>query len=624
MTIAIDRPRAEYGALEQALVNAYGVAWDKYGVLTPPTLALDFSAGTVLDSRITFTRGSNATVTGANGLIQYAPANLLTYSSDFTQAAWTKGATATVVANATLAPDGTTTASKLVENSNTSAHYCYQYQSAMTNPGVYTASVCAKYAGRYASLSLNNATTGGAFAIFDVSTGTVSQAITNSGSGFSGVSASITPVANGFYLLAITATKTTATGGVEVNIVLASSGTGASDPPTYTGDGTSGIYIWGAQLSPVTAVQAIPAYVATTTAAYFGARFDYDPTTLAAKGLLIEEQRTNRVVQSGNITASPWAEYYPGEGSVLAAITAPDGTVTAIGLNDTSGTGNYGYNSGLEPIAAATTYTYSIYVKAGTSSAGFSMWLICRTPLVTVSQDTIAWVNGVPVGAGWTAVDAGAGWFRIANTFTNSTSATVQYYCIPAPTAVSATGSTYFWGAQFEAGAFASSYIPTTTATATRAADSATITGVNFSSWYNATAGTVVWDGVIGSDKIEDLVSFTAATIAESFTLYKTGVPDIRQWMRTGGVSQYNISLGSITLAASTKIAAAYALNNSSGSLNGQTAVVSATGTPSAPTQLWLAAGATNIGGPASRFWIKRLTYYPTRLADATLTALTA
>jgi hypothetical protein len=48
----------------------------------------------------------------------------------------------------------------------------------------------------------------------------------------------------------------------------------------------------------------------------------------------------------------------------------------------------------------------------------------------------------------------------------------------------------YAWGAQVEAGAFATSYIPTVASQVTRSADSAVMTGTNFSSWYNASEGT--------------------------------------------------------------------------------------------------------------------------------------
>jgi hypothetical protein len=51
-------------------------------------------------------------------------------------------------------------------------------------------------------------------------------------------------------------------------------------------------------------------------------------------------------------------------------------------------------------------------------------------------------------------------------------------------------GSAYLWGAQLEQGSFPTSYIPTQASTRTRAADNASITGKNFSEWYNQDEGT--------------------------------------------------------------------------------------------------------------------------------------
>ena len=62
-------------------------------------LSLDFTINNTLDPRITFSRTSNATLVGPDGLIQYAPHNLLTYSEQFDNAAWVKGAAVTITAN---------------------------------------------------------------------------------------------------------------------------------------------------------------------------------------------------------------------------------------------------------------------------------------------------------------------------------------------------------------------------------------------------------------------------------------------------------------------------------------------------------------------------------------------
>ena len=77
---------------------------------------------TPFNNLITFSRGSNATVTGSNGLIQYAPNNLLLQSESFDNSYWAKLAS-TITANSAVAPDGTTSADKLAEDATTASHY---------------------------------------------------------------------------------------------------------------------------------------------------------------------------------------------------------------------------------------------------------------------------------------------------------------------------------------------------------------------------------------------------------------------------------------------------------------------------------------------------------------------
>jgi hypothetical protein len=89
------------------------------------------------------------------------------------------------------------------------------------------------------------------------------------------------------------------------------------------------------------------------------------------------------------------------------------------------------------------------------------------------------------------------GWYRCSatNTCASGASARISNFVNNDSFARSYAGDVtkglFIWGAQLEAGAFPTSYIPTTTAAATRSADVASITGANFSSWYRQNEGTV-------------------------------------------------------------------------------------------------------------------------------------
>ena len=131
---------------------------------------------------------------------------------------------------------------------------------------------------------------------------------------------SISSIGFGWYRCSITVTPAIGTGQNSSFYVAQS-----DNVISYTGDGTSGIYIFGAQLSDSASLDP---YVynfgaAPTSSAYYGPRFDYDPVTLAPKGLLIEEQRINILLnsdtlstQSVSVTAQAYTLSFYGTGSV--------------------------------------------------------------------------------------------------------------------------------------------------------------------------------------------------------------------------------------------------------------------------------------------------------------------
>lgn len=234
-----------------------------------PSMALDFTTAS-LDSRVTFTRsGNTATVTDSNGyvvginanlprfnydpialtckglLIEEARSNLYTYSEQFDNAVWLLS-NASISANATTSPSNTTTAEKLIESATTTTHFLYrQYTTVATT--VYTFSAYCKASER-TFVQLTSGTNLGAY--FNLSTGAV-------GTVSGGYTALISPAGNGWYRCSI---SWTAVLNDYTNIFLAS----ANGTRNYAGNGTSGVFIWGAQLE----VGAFPtSYIPTTTLA---------------------------------------------------------------------------------------------------------------------------------------------------------------------------------------------------------------------------------------------------------------------------------------------------------------------------------------------------------------------
>lgn len=182
-------------------------------------------------------------------LIEPARTNYLLRSQEFDNASWAK-TRATVTANAAVAPDGTTTMDKLVEDGTASnSHYALQQytKSSTSEVQAYSLSVYAK-AGERTRIRLyaqgNSGVANSAGATFDLSSGTITSAAGGAGA-YDTAAASISPCGNGVYRCSLEF-RVNNDGQTQVQVVVYL--TDASGSTTYSGDGTSGVYLWGAQL----------------------------------------------------------------------------------------------------------------------------------------------------------------------------------------------------------------------------------------------------------------------------------------------------------------------------------------------------------------------------------------
>jgi len=213
--------------------------------------------------------------------------------------------------------------------------------------------------------------------------------------------------------------------------------------------------------------------------------------------LLMEPQRTNLFLRSEELQTSPWNTL--STSTITAnAITSPDGTTDADKLvENTASGGHFVYQPVV--LANSTDYTFSIFVKAAERTL-VQMRIQAKT---TVYTDNINLTTGVATSG--TMTSYGNGWWRYSRTVNSGTGSTEQFLSPWLRDTSGATGYTgdgtsgiYLWGAQCEAGAYATSYIPTTTASVTRNADFSNKTSI--SALLNASQGTILLKGIFPYD----------------------------------------------------------------------------------------------------------------------------
>jgi hypothetical protein len=576
-----------------------------------PSLLLDFANAKKLDPRVTFTRATTAVYYDADTTAM-AEQNLVTYSQQFN--AWING-NVTLTGSQT-APDGTSTAWLMTDLGNNDDHRIYAFPSASTNTYSIGSAYFKNGTRRYAMLRLQDSSII-AGAVFDLQTGTVAST-----GGPNYYSSSITSVGGGWYRCVVIGTGFT--NGVG-NFVLAMSDTATySANIIYAGSGAT-LYAWGAQVETrptpnataytPTTTQVITTYIPVLMTAGGGQpRFDHNPTTRESLGLLIEEQRTNSVVYSA--TLDNWGSINAQSGG---RTIVPDGTLSGVNANRTGPNNLYSIVSA----SASTTYTFSVYAKAGFGSivnfgveSGFGVYAVVGFNL----SSGIA--PSPPSGTTVSMTAVGNGWYRLTMTGTTTGAATTVILHISATTA-DFTNGVWVWGAQLEVGAFATSYIPTVAAAATRSADAPSITGANFTSFYNQQEGTVYVEyanaNVDGGTRLLEM--WQGAPFSISFEL----VADGSVWSaRTYNYGAYQVGLTLGATTASAKLIYAVKNNDFAASDDGAAPQTTASGLLGEANQLNI--GYTERSGTATQLngCIKKLAYYPVRVTNANLQALTS
>jgi hypothetical protein len=565
-----------------------------------PSLLLDFANTKTLDPRITFTRASTGTFYDGKTVAK-AEENLFVRSQEFDNASWIKGASTTVSANNAVAPDGTTTADTVVF----AGQFAGVRQAVSLLPNTtYTVSLFARRSSGTNDISIF--TLGPAVLL-----GTYSPTST-----WARYSVTFTTTSDPYD-----------------EIILAQDRNAA--------DWTN-LEVWGAQLEQRSAVTAytvtttapITNYIpALQTAASGVARFEHNPITGESLGLEIEEQRTNLLTYSDDFADASWTK----TGSSISSntIVSPDGALTGDKLIES--TANSGHNvSRLVTVSNATAYTSTIYAKAGERRY---IGMFANNPGVGKYFDLVAGTVlgnflGTPTSASITSV--GNGWYRCSitatTTSTNATGVNV-YLSTDGISTFSYAGDgysgIYIWGAQLEAGAFATSYIPTVASQVTRSADVASMTGTNFSSWYRADEGTLYAEAVpysvLSGSTIGTIVALntSANSTSEFNNSHNLRLASTTQFQTVvGGANQAIFGTFTLPVNTSAKFAYAYKTNDFAGTANGAAVTTDTSGTvPTTVDQLMI--GKLSTGTPSLLTGtIKKFSFYPRRLTNAELVSL--
>lgn len=355
-------------------------------------------------------------------------------------------------------------------------------------------------------------------------------------------------------------------------------------------------------------------------------RYDYDPVTLEAKGLLIEESRTNLLLRSSEFDVT-WSQV---GGSITAnADIGPDGALSADLFVEGATTTAYGVDQAVTVTAGVQTLSY--FVKyAGRRWIRIAPYGAASPGNCSVWFDILNGVMGVqqPNCTG-TITPAGNGWYRI--TWTATTTAGTLTTALRSATGDNLTGNPaglngpayYLWGAQLEAGGSATSNILTGAAQVTRSAPSLTVSGASFSGFFNPSGGTIVvdFDRLAPIDSTDRMVvEVDDGTTTNRLDMYVRQAG--RAFGRASSVTAFDFAnLGAMASGAPQRMALAFADNDFAASMNGSEPSTDTSGAVPAVNQMLIGMG--HVGSPLNGH-IRRLRYYDVRVKDSELKALTA
>ena len=536
-------------------------------------------------------RATTATRVNSAGLIEVVPRNLVTYSEQFDNAAWVKSGV-TVTANAVVSPTGTLTADLVTPTIS---------DASIRQSFLPTGAIQHNY-----SIYLRSAT-GSSFS-------TTIRCWRDSP--FSNIANTVITVTNEWQRFNLTFTTLDATTHF---VAIGASST------LSTGEN---LYAWGAQVE----VGSLTEYLPTVTRLNYP-RLDY--TNSSCPSLLVEPQRTNLLLRSEELDNVIWSKT---NATVTAnSTTSPSGILNADKLVENTVNAQHYINQSF--LNSNSLFTYSIYAKKGERDFLFINAFATIPNNFTYLPSAYFNLNNGTVGTVSNCnafiQNVGNGWYRCIIQCTSvfpQTSLNVSFYNYIANTISNntylgdGTSGIFLWGAQVEAGSYATSYIPTVAAAVTRNAETISKTGI--SSLINSQQGVIYYEGsALANNTTARFIELneTLTTLTNNvYFRYEPTANLVAFTVFSGGTLQCNINYSlPLTQTGNNKFAFVWALNRFEIWVNGSKVAEDTLGNPPVASSLnkiifYDRNGINNFEGR-----VNSLVIYQTALSNAQLASLT-
>jgi len=542
-----------------------------------------------------FSRSSNGTRINSAGLVEVCPWNLWAGSNDFSATYWsqyqltpTTGTTSDIYGNSS-------TVYKLIGSVTNS----YSFINRSSNGSANTAfSLYAKPNG-YTKIGISNRSVGAWNFVVDLVTKVVSN-IDDSTSTI--VSINVVDAVGDWKRIELVVST-----AVQYNLHPLPSNFNSTNFDNVTLNGTDGVWVMASQVN-----------IGSTAKPYFPTtdrlnvpRLTYQNGGGGCPSLLLEKQSTNLFTYSEQFDNADWTKLNT---TVSAnSTTSPDGTQNADTLTPTTTNGVHRIQQ--DKATASQVFTQSIFAKAN----GYNFIALENGGEVAYFNISTGVVGTVSAGTA-SIQNMGNGWYRCIFTATAS-NAKSYFYVANADNSPSfagdATSGIFVWGAQFEASSYATSYISTTSASATRVADVCTKTGIG--ALIGGTSGTVFFD-------IKTNPTLSSANYKQFCYYFTSGGSQSYMFLDGANKIQTNSNWGSLFYNTAFqpntryKVALVFAPNDFALYVNGVSVATASSGTPNNNADITIGQLA---GGENCEFVFNQYTHFQSRLTNAELAALT-